>query len=113
MDREKLLKQITIMDFMATDLHLYLNTHPNDTEAMEMYNNVVAHSAQLRKEYEEYIGPLVSYRSPDTPGRRWSDNPWPWQKDFNFSWDEAPDAWASSNENTLRPATVVHGEELI
>jgi len=89
MDREKLLKQITITDFMATDLHLYLNTHPNDTEAMEMYNNVVAHSAQVRKEYEEHFGPLVSYRSPDVPGRKWSDLPWPWQKDFNFNWDEA------------------------
>jgi len=90
MDREKLLKQITILDFMAADLHLYLNTHPNDAEALEMFNDTATHGAQVRKDYEEHFGPLVSYRTPDAQGWRWSDCPWPWQKDFNFSWDESP-----------------------
>lgn len=88
MNREQLLKQITVMDFMATDLHLYLNTHPEDAEALTMFNDVVAQSAQVRKEYEEHFGPLVSYRTQDAASWRWSNDPWPWQKDFNFEWDE-------------------------
>ena len=100
MDRQNILKQITIMDFMATDLHLYLNTHPNDTEAMEMYNDTVAKAAQTRKEYEERFGPLVAFRSPDTAKRRWNDCPWPWQADFNFNWDEASEP-ATNREEIL------------
>ncbi|MCL2399354.1 MAG: spore coat protein CotJB [Defluviitaleaceae bacterium] len=87
MDREAMLKQITIMDFMATDLHLYLNTHPDDAEALKMFNNVVSQSAQVRNEYEEHFGPLVSYRSQDPTGWRWNDCPWPWESSFNFNWD--------------------------
>jgi len=88
MDREKLLKQITMMDFMATDLHLYLNTHPEDSDALKMFNNMVALSTQARKEYDEHFGPLVSFRSPDSTEWRWNANPWPWEEKFNFSWDE-------------------------
>lgn len=93
-DKEKLLKQLTIMDFVATDLHLYLNTHPTDGEALKMYNEVLIHSKHLRKEYEKHFGPLVGYRSPDIahggqpPQWRWSECPWPWEADFNFKWDE-------------------------
>ena len=87
MDREAMLKQITIMDFMTTDLHLYLNTHPDDTEALRMYNDVANQSAQMRNEYEEHFGPLVSFRSQDPTGWRWSDSPWPWESSFNFNWD--------------------------
>ena len=86
MDREALLKQITIMDFMATDLHLYLNTHPNDGEALRMHNDVVNKGRQARKEYEEHFGPLTSFRSTDTAGWRWLDKPWPWEREFNFKW---------------------------
>ena len=91
--RENLLKRITTMDFMATDLHLYLNTHPNDKEALKMFNDVNAKNAQVKKEYEEQYGPLTGYRTADTIGEttgtwRWSEGPWPWQKDFNFNWTE-------------------------
>ena len=90
MDREELLKQITILDFMATDLHLFLNTHPDDAEALKVFNETVAQSKQARKEYEHHFGPLTSYRSADTAGKgwRWNNCPWPWERDFNFKWEE-------------------------
>ena len=102
-----LLKQLTVLDFMATDLHLYLNTHPEDALALKMFNDVTTKSAQVRKEYENHFGPLVSYRSSDikdgqTPAKwRWEDCPWPWERDFNFKLD---DKWGHA------PA-VHHGEE--
>lgn len=90
MQREHLLKKITVMDFMATDLHLYLNTHPQDKEAIKMYNDVVRQSAQAKKEYESVVGPLVGFRSEEqTESWRWEDCPWPWETDFNFKWDTA------------------------
>ena len=94
--RDDLLKKLTVMDFVATDLHLYLNTHPNDSQALKMFNDCVSKSAEVRKEYENHFGPLVGFRTQDSASWRWSDCPWPWEADFNFKWDEK---------------TVHHGEE--
>lgn len=84
MENEKLLKQITILDFMAIDLHLYLNTHPNDNEALSMYNDVISNADKLRCVYEKKYGPLCSYRSAGKEGWSWMDTPWPWSEKFNF-----------------------------
>ena len=35
MDRDMILQSLTALDFMAVDLGLYLNTHPNNKEAIE------------------------------------------------------------------------------
>lgn len=87
MERDALLRKITILDFMALDLHLYLNTHPNDCEALRMYNDVVDMVSQLRCRYEEEAGPLVSYRSQGKKGWEWECGPWPWQQAFNYAMD--------------------------
>lgn len=107
MDREQLLKKLTVMDFMATDLHLYLNTHPEDAEALKMFNEVVNQSTTVRKDYEKTFGPLTSFRSEDvdengtSPQWRWINNPWPWEKDFNFNWDEKPGPKVHCGEEQL------------
>ena len=84
-DRKALLEQITALDFMATDLHLYLNTHPDDAQALEMQNQMVSKCSALRAQYEEHHGPLTGFRSGDATAWRWIEEPWPWQRDFNFS----------------------------
>ena len=85
MDRDALLRQITILDFMSTDLQLYLNTNPDDSEALEMYNDCVQNSQHARKQFEEHFGPLTGFRSKGQPGWTWSQNPWPWAEEFNFA----------------------------
>lgn len=85
--RESLLKQITITDFIAADLQLYLNTHPNDTEALRMFDEVVVRGARIREEYENMIGPLMPCNN-GNESWRWSGCPWPWESESNFSWDE-------------------------
>ncbi|MDO5795264.1 MAG: spore coat protein CotJB, partial [Turicibacter sp.] len=37
MNEKKLLTQIQAVSLMAVDLHLFLDTHPNDTEALKDY----------------------------------------------------------------------------
>ena len=88
MDRETLLKQLTVLDFMSVDLHLFLNTHPSDAEALKMYNEVTANAAKVRCQYEEKYGPLTSYRSMGTKDWTWRCCPWPWSESFNFSMGE-------------------------
>ncbi len=85
MNRECILRQLTVLDFAAVDLQLYLDTHPDDEAALEQYNNTVMQADALRAEYEEKYGPLFSFRSLGGKTYRWIDNPWPWENKFNFS----------------------------
>ena len=83
--REELLKKMTMIDFMALDLQLYLNTNPDDCDALQMYNSYLTDSNEIKKEYEANFGPLTSFRTKGKDGWQWSDCPWPWQADANFS----------------------------
>ena len=85
MNRESLLCNLMQLDFMAVDLALYLNTHPEDKEAIEQYNKIIKAADVVRDKYEAAFGPLCSFRSLNRNDSQWLwiDNPWPWQQDFN------------------------------
>ncbi|TYQ14673.1 UNVERIFIED_CONTAM: spore coat protein JB [Acetivibrio alkalicellulosi] len=84
-NRQELLKQLTAIDFMAVDLQLYLDTHPNDREALMRYNTIVTQSNMLKSTYERLYGPLCSFRSCSQYPWQWINDPWPWHYSFNFS----------------------------
>lgn len=86
MDREALLNRLTALDFMAVDLGLYLNTHPDDRNAIGEYNKIIEAADLVRVKYEQAYGPLCSFRSLcQNPDKWiWNDNPWPWERSFNF-----------------------------
>ena len=87
MNRDELLKKLMELDFIAVDLALFLNTHPNNSEVIQTYNQVITAADAVRMKYEEAFGPLCSFRSyaMDTNSWQWKDNPWPWQADANSS----------------------------
>ena len=87
MDRDELLKSLSELDFIAVDLALFLNTHPENKEAIQAYNQVITAADIIRMKYEDAFGPLCSFRSYASNSNRWewNDNPWPWQADANFS----------------------------
>lgn len=87
MDREELLKKLMELDFIAVDLGLFLNTHPDHAEAIQTYNQVITAADAVRMKYEEAYGPLCSFRSyaTDSTHWQWMEDPWPWQADANFS----------------------------
>jgi spore coat protein JB len=80
------------MGFMAMDLHLFLNTHPEDKEALAMYNDVVEKGAIARKEYESLCGPLSFGKKSD--GWPWIKCPWPWQESFNYKNTSCEAGWS-------------------
>ena len=88
--RDVLLEKLTALDFAATDLHLYLDTHPCDTEAIENYNHVVTEAKKAREEYEKRFGPIYAFRSENAEPSvwLWADDPWPWEQPFNFHLNE-------------------------
>lgn len=84
MSRDAMLQRISALDFYIIDLHLYLDTHPNDGEAIAMYNDCVLQVRELRDQYNENYGMLLSNICTSKQPWQWIENPWPWQKNFNF-----------------------------
>lgn len=93
MNKYDIAKELYALDFLALDLHLYLNTHPNDKEALAEYNKAAALAAVARKKYEEYFGPLHSFRCPAAPDKwNWLSEYSPWEKEYNWSFDEGDES---------------------
>ncbi|MDR1067147.1 MAG: spore coat protein CotJB [Clostridiales bacterium] len=85
MDRDEWLRQVTILDFMATDLQLYLDTHPDDASAIENYKTILAEGKKARDRYERCYGPLSSRGEITQDDHwRWVDDPWPWEERYNL-----------------------------
>ncbi len=84
MNRIELLRKISALDFYIIDLGLYLNTHPCDNEAIALYNEHVEQANMLKKEYTDAYGMLLANSSASKCPWQWIENPWPWQKAFNF-----------------------------
>lgn len=78
--RETLLKKISTYQFAALDTQLYLNTHPNDSAALEKVKRYNAMAKPLIEQYEEQYGPLTKNNN---EGNRWNwmKGPWPWESE--------------------------------
>ena len=76
--RDKMLKEIMAMDFMAIELNLYLNTHPYDQKAMTIFVSTVQQCKMLRENYENMYGPITASSSNSFPWP-WIGSPWPWE----------------------------------
>ncbi len=79
-DRANLMKKISAYAFAAYDWNLYLDTHPNDTDAIAMFHKMADKASALKKEYEDKYGPLTAEASQDMERWNWLDCPWPWEK---------------------------------
>lgn len=79
-ERRKLLNEIGKMDFVLKDLNLYLDTHPYDQQAMELFQKYNDKKQEMTKEYTQAYGPL-NLNTPDSNTRewRWALQDWPWE----------------------------------
>ena len=72
------LTELQTMAFVIQELALYLDTHRDDAEALQMYRQYQALYEKGRATYEKMCGPL-NHMSMDEGGYRWLDDPWPWE----------------------------------
>lgn len=81
-EKNALLYQWQQYNFALTDLNLYLDVHPNDTEAINLYNKYMDIKKQITNKYESKYGPLT-IGSDDVGGNNWEwvNSPWPWEGD--------------------------------
>ena len=73
--RETLLRKLSTAQFALWELHLYLNTHPMDMDALAMHERYEVQYAKLKHEFEESYGSLSPMKG---EGAEWLKNPWPW-----------------------------------
>ena len=91
-DRCQLMNEINETSFAVNDLTLYLDTHPTDTEALELFGNTAKKRKQLLETYAAEFEPLTTdCVCPDTNGQTQPYTKYPGQKHFN--WVDGPLPW--------------------
>jgi len=81
MSKSEMLRKIQETRFSIIELGLYLNTNPEDKEALYLHNKYANTLNKLTTKYESMYGPL-SIECPCNSWR-WLDNPWPWEEGGN------------------------------
>lgn len=72
-----LMRAIMEADFFATDLKLYLDTHPNDSKALEMFREAVRQSKACKAAFEDSFYPLTAYSAGEDGCWNWTDGNFP------------------------------------
>ena len=72
------LTELQTMAFVIQELALYLDTHRDDADALEMYRQYQQLYEKGRETYEKMCGPLTHMTHRDG-AYRWLDDPWPWE----------------------------------
>ena len=78
-EQKKLLSRIATCDFILTETALFLDTHPDCSEALTFYKK---HSEMRKKAAEEYAEKFGMLRHEDYQGQnvwQWTEGPWPWE----------------------------------
>ena len=80
--RRELLCPINQASFMVDDVKLYLDTHPCDNAALQLFHEYSKMRNQALKEYAKYYGPLTIDTTVASCTDRWNwiHEPWPWQE---------------------------------
>ena len=72
------LTELQTLGFAIHEIALYLDTHRNDNEALDLYRSLQKLYHQGREKYEKMYGPL-NHMSMIEGEYRWLDDPWPWE----------------------------------
>ncbi|QSO52405.1 spore coat protein CotJB [Alicyclobacillus curvatus] len=74
------LEELQAMDFVCVELSLYLDTHPDDQQAIGQFNQFQRRKQVLSQQFEAKFGPLKEFgNSPVGHRWTWANAPWPWQ----------------------------------
>lgn len=76
------LTELQTMAFAIQELALYLDTHRDDQEALELYQTYQRMYHKGMMEYTAKCGPL-NHRTPTEGPYNWLDDPWPWEYSRN------------------------------
>lgn len=79
MKRQQLYAYITRISFVVNDITLYLDTHPEDTDAISYFNHYKKLREEALREYARLYEPLtVDLATPECTFD-WASMPLPWE----------------------------------
>lgn len=77
-DQAELLTRVDAYCFAAHDINLYLDTHPDDRDMVNLFKELASDFKNSTDEYEKKYGPLFVDSSITYPWA-WNSSPWPWE----------------------------------
>ncbi len=83
MNRSELLRAIQIADFALTEANLFLDSHPDDENALRYYAKYKARLDELMEDYVNRFGPLCAHQYASWDHWKWVDGPFPWALETN------------------------------
>ena len=83
--KNEMMRKIQELDFAIIDLNLFLDTHPNCEEALELFTRLCATSKSVKNDYQAKYGPLYANKTPNSTPFMWVEEckKWPWEKNGN------------------------------
>lgn len=79
-EQAELLTTIDALCFAMNDINLYLDIHPNDSKAIELFNFYKVSKEEYVKNYERKYGPLtLEGAGLNNQKWDWIESPWPWE----------------------------------
>lgn len=77
--RKELLNWINKVSFMAYEMTLYLDTHPDDAQALSFFQKYEQMRRQTVAAYSSQYGPLNLDTMNNEDHWHWATQPWPWE----------------------------------
>ena len=74
------LAELMALDFAIDELGLYLTTHPNDQEVLNLYWSYVKLGQEGMEKYQKLYGPLLQTDITADGKYTWLNDPWPWDR---------------------------------
>jgi len=78
-ERDLLMRKLCEKQFAAYEIAEFLDTHPDNRQALAKMNEYSADYEALKAEYEKKYGKLTVFSPSDCDRWNWTDNPWPWE----------------------------------
>lgn len=72
------LVELMALSFAVDELGLYLTTHAQDQEALQLYWSYVQLLKEGQEKYQKMYGPLLQTDLTPEDGYAWLKDPWPW-----------------------------------
>ena len=81
--KKNLRDAVSAAQFALHECVLFLDTHTDDSAALEKFNMYKKRYNELVKQYESQCGPLTVASDFGNMSFEWINNPWPWEKEAN------------------------------
>ena len=73
------LSELQALGFAIQELALYLDTHRDDREALQVYQDYQRMYNHCRSEYLKKHGPMNHFQETGSDQYTWLNDPWPWE----------------------------------